>query len=72
MNANDPIRLSDIRRPRAVAASVARVEAERQFKFSLALLVILALGTAAVAIGTSIGTSETIAREPAIIVHPVS
>ncbi|CUA84250.1 hypothetical protein Ga0061061_101314 [Chelatococcus sambhunathii] len=72
MNVNDPIRLSDIRRPRAVAASVTRVEAERQFKFSLVLLVILTLGTAVVAIGTGIGTSQTIAREPAIIVHSVS
>lgn len=45
MNKNDPIRLSDFRRPEAVASTITRGEAERQFKFSFALVIVLTLAT---------------------------
>ena len=46
MNTNDPIRMSDIRQ-RTVASSITRNEAERQFKFSFALVIVLTLATLA-------------------------
>jgi hypothetical protein len=45
MNTNDPIRMSDLRKTRAVAAAMPRIDAERQFKFSFALVIVLTLGT---------------------------
>lgn len=44
MNTTDPIRISDIR-TRAAASSISRADAERQFRFSLGLVVILTLAT---------------------------
>ena len=45
MATNDPIRLSDFRQAQAAAPAISRQEAGRQFKFSLALVTFLALGT---------------------------
>lgn len=60
MNANDPIRISDLRRPQTVAASVCRGEAERQFRFSLALVVVMTLATVAVAAGTRLTRTDVV------------
>lgn len=53
MNRNDPIRMEDFTARNAPGAftpgQVSRAEAGRQFRFSLALVVTLAMATAAVA-----------------------
>ncbi|GGC82714.1 hypothetical protein [Chelatococcus reniformis] len=45
MNSNDPIRMSDLRRAQAATSSVTRIEAERQFKLSFALVAVLTMAT---------------------------
>ncbi len=55
MTTNEPIRMSDVRRQQAKATTIDRGEAERQFRFSFALVVILTLATVTAAISTRIG-----------------
>ncbi len=72
MTTSDPIRLSDFREAQAAAPAFSRQEAERQFKLSLALVTMLALGTAvAVVTLPTVGSDSThqamqVAASPAL------
>lgn len=63
MQANDPIRIEEYTRSNAPGAfnmgSINRVEAGRQFRFSLALVVTLAVGTMAVAATMPLGALQS-------------
>lgn len=45
MDANDPIRMNQMAHSRVGASAVTRQEAERQFKLSFALVVVLTMAT---------------------------
>jgi len=60
MNVNDPIRMADVRKARTVAASMSRVEVERQFKMSLMLVIVLTVATLAITAVNHISTTDTV------------
>jgi len=60
MNINDPIRMADVRKARTVAASMSRVEVERQFKMSLMLVIVLTVATLAITAVNHISTTDTV------------